>query len=205
MAAALVRHAWQDGRAAAARTVRILRAFRHTLEALRDAPPGSGLAQRRYADAAARASVDESELVPVVREWMFERPLPVLSRFPRAGLASFLRWFRLEAPGARRLGVLSDYPPLAKLEALGVDREFCLRLCCDDPDIDAFKPHPAGFRRASTIWGLRPDEVLYIGDRRSVDLAGARAASMRCVIIGTPRFRDFHSIRRWVERTSNSV
>ncbi|MCA8943162.1 MAG: HAD hydrolase-like protein, partial [Planctomycetes bacterium] len=42
----------------------------------------------------------------------------------------------------------------------------------------------AGFLRAATIWQLPPHRVLYVGDRPSVDAVGARAAGMRCVIVG---------------------
>ena len=83
-----------------------------------------------------------------------------------------------------RVGVFSDYPPHAKLRALGVADAFSLVLCASDPDIGAFKPTRAGFWCACERWGLPPREVLMVGDRPDVDAAGAAAAGMPCVIIG---------------------
>jgi FMN phosphatase YigB (HAD superfamily) len=40
-----------------------------------------------------------------------------------------------------------------------------LALCATSPEINAFKPHPKGFLHACALWGLPPEEVLYIGDR----------------------------------------
>jgi putative hydrolase of the HAD superfamily len=82
------------------------------------------------------------------------------------------------------MGVLSDYPAEAKLRALGVADRFSPILCASDPEVGAFKPNPAGFLRACTLWGLTPAEVVFVGDRPDVDAAGARSAGMRCVIVG---------------------
>ena len=56
-------------------------------------------------------------------------------------------------------------------------------LCATDPEINAFKPYPKGFLHACTLWGLRPEEVLYVGDRPEVDAVGALNAGMPCVIL----------------------
>ena len=75
-------------------------------------------------------------------------------------------------------------PIMDKLKALHLDDHFSVTLCATDFEINAFKPHPAGFLRACEIWDLDPSEVLYIGDRPEVDAAGAQAAGMPCLIIG---------------------
>jgi FMN phosphatase YigB (HAD superfamily) len=84
-------------------------------------------------------------------------------------------------------GVFSDYPVLGKLRALGLYERISLALCATDPAINAFKPHPQGFLRACAIWGLCPDEVLYVGDRPEVDAVGAAMAGMPCAILSTRR------------------
>jgi FMN phosphatase YigB (HAD superfamily) len=89
----------------------------------------------------------------------------------------------LDAAGLR-MGVLSDYPAEAKLEALGLAGRFSPVLCATDPGIDAFKPNPRGYLRACEIWGLSPADVLFVGDRADVDAAGAAAAGMPCAIVG---------------------
>ena len=74
-------------------------------------------------------------------------------------------------------------------------------------NIDAMKPHPNGFLRATEIWQVLPRHVLYVGDRTSVDAAGAANAGMMCAIVGARGlgksylgFRDFHDLRAKLER-----
>jgi FMN phosphatase YigB (HAD superfamily) len=69
------------------------------------------------------------------------------------------------------------------LHALGLAPAVSLTLCATDPDINAFKPHPKGFLRACTLWGVPPEQVLYVGDRPEVDAVGAAAAGMPCAIL----------------------
>lgn len=201
----LLRLPLSQGIGRARRTWRAISAFRKTLEGLRELPPGSNIAAHRYARAAARAGIDEGELREIVEEWMFSRPLRWIERSARPGMREFVEWM---AGTGRRVGVLSDYASSRKLEALGIDRTVKLRLCCDDADIDAFKPHPHGFLRASTIWQLPPIKVLYVGDRPSVDAMGAKAAGMPCAILGKSGLgrsfvgvRSFAELRERLERT----
>src|SRR5215813_14173505 len=70
-----------------------------------------------------------------------------------------------------------------KLKSLGVADRMSVALCATDPEINAFKPHPTGFLHACALWGLRPEEVLYVGDRPEVDAVGALNAGMPCVIL----------------------
>src|SRR5439155_10616924 len=78
-----------------------------------------------------------------------------------------------------RLGVLSDYPVKNKLEALGrPPRLFDALVETEAPEVSALKPHPRGFWEVCRRLGMQPEAVLYFGDRRQVDGAGARAAHM---------------------------
>ena len=189
MAAELAWVALRGGSAARARQLaRVLRAFRRTREALRDEGNSSAsLEDLQYEATAARLGVDVTDVRALVDEWILERPLKHVRRARRGGLLPLL-----EALADRhvRVGALSDYPVTAKLDALGVSHHFSLALCTTDRAINAFKPHPKGFRHACDVWGLSPEEVLYVGDRPEVDGAGAAAAGMRCVIVG--RHRDGH-------------
>jgi HAD superfamily hydrolase (TIGR01509 family) len=85
------------------------------------------------------------------------------------------------------MGVLSDYPALAKLEALGLGGAFEVVLCTTDRGVNAYKPHPAGFRAAAAAFRLPPASVLMVGDRADVDGQGAAAAGMPSVIVGRRR------------------
>jgi len=176
----------------ARRAWRAIGAFRRAQEELRAAPPPSGdgdgkgdgepldLARLQRRRAAERAGLSEAEVEAVVDEWMGRRPLRHLRRFRRPGVLPFLDF--LAARGIEA-GVLSDYPAEAKLEAMGLAGRFAVALCTTGPGIGAFKPHPRGFLRACEALGLRPAEVLYVGDRPDVDGAGALAAGMPCAII----------------------
>src|SRR4029453_17483833 len=132
-----------------------------------------------------------------VDEWMVRRPLKYLKWCRRAGLLELLG--TLSARGLQ-LGVLSDYAPEPKLDALEASRYFSLAICTTTSEINALKPHPRGFWRACDMWGLRPEEVMYVGDRPDVDGEGAMAAGLGCVIIqGRGRRngqRGYTSIRR---------
>ena len=197
------------GPAHARATWRVLRTFREVREALRahgcaDAP----LEHLQYAETAQRTGVDVDTVRSVVDEWIFRRPLRYLVRVRRAGLVSALS--ALEADGLRA-GVFSDYPAGDKLRALGIDRYIGLRVCATDPDVNAFKPHPRGFLAACDRWGLRPDEVAYVGDRTDVDVPGAVAAGLPCAIVGRRRdepssgapflaMRSMHELRTVLSR-----
>ena len=169
-----------------ARTLtRVLRAYRSAQEELRDAPAkGHSIASLQISLAAKLTGVGESEVARAVAEWMESRPLRYLRVCRRAGLPALLKGLQRRDI---RLGVLSDYPCESKLEALGLASFFSPILCAADPHINVFKPNPRGFWRACELWRMTPGEVLYVGDRPDVDAQGARAAGMRCVIVGRIR------------------
>lgn len=162
-----------------------LRRYRQAQERLRDSTEGlhGSLATAQLELAAAAARLPKLEVQELVETWMQRRPLKYL-RFCRAkGLDPLLDFLDSRQVA---VGVFSDYPAAAKLEALGLGRRFSPVLCASDADINAFKPHPRGFLRACETWGLSPADVLMVGDRPEVDAAGAAAAGMPCVIIGKP-------------------
>jgi HAD superfamily hydrolase (TIGR01549 family) len=160
---------------------RILRTFRAVREELRAAGSSEDrLETAQFARTAARVARDEHAVRQIVEEWIFQRPHKHMRWTRRGGVIRLLT--RL-AEREIQTGVLSDYPSRDKLRALGLADRFSVVLCTTDPDINAFKPHPRGFLRACEIWGLTPQEVVYVGDRPEVDAVGAAAAGLRAVII----------------------
>ena len=161
------------------RTARVLRAFRHAQETLRmrGVPYDEDV---QIEEAASRVGLDTRAVRAVVREWMFERPLPHLLPHRAAGSVPLLD--HLAARGIRA-GVLSDYAAVDKLEALGLRQRFSVVLAAGDPDVRALKPSPRGFLAAASRWGVRPGQVLVVGDRVDADGAGAEAAGMASVIV----------------------
>ncbi|WP_436527426.1 HAD family hydrolase [Actinoplanes sp. HUAS TT8] len=53
-------------------------------------------------------------------------------------------------------------------------------------DLGMAKPDPGAFRGAVARWGLRPGEVLSLGDRHDLDVLAARAAGLRAVHLDRP-------------------
>ena len=80
------------------------------------------------------------------------------------------------------------------LVALELSQHVSVAVCTTDAEVNAFKPHPAGLTHACRTWGLRPDEVLYVGDRPDVDGTAAAAIGMPCVIVGGSS--TFHGLAR---------
>ena len=174
-------------------TWRAIRSFRRVRESLRDLGDGCATLEReQYTRAAQDAGISPDVMERIVVDWMHQRPLRHLRRHRQPGTVALLD--ALSAADIRT-GVFSDYPADDKLEALELSDRFSPVLAATDADIHAFKPHPAGLLAACRIWDIAPSAVLYVGDRPDVDAAAARAAGMRCAIIGaagdraTPAYR----------------
>lgn len=181
-------------------TFRILAAYRRAQELLREQPTDGALGEAQLRLACARAGADEKRVRALVEQWMERAPLPLLPRFMDPELPRVLRAARARG---LRLGVLSDYPATDKLKALGVAEFFELVLTAQDPAVNRFKPHPAGLREAARRLGADGDQVLYVGDRGSVDGAAAAAAGVPCVILNGPRqtagARTWHDVADYAE------
>lgn len=179
------------------RTMRALQAYRRAQEHMRRSSDGSGgdgdTAAGQLRLACIWSGLDPGELGRYVERWMHTEPLDLVARAARPGLADFLEKARRRG---LRLGVLSDYPPAAKLAALGVDRYFDVAVCAQDADVRAFKPSPRGIRVALARMGVEPGEALYVGDRPEVDAAAAAAAGVPCAIVGR---RDAARAGGWTE------
>lgn len=121
----------------------------------------------------------------IVREWFEGKPLLLIKFFRRRGLPVVLSC--LQERGVR-LGVFSDYPVHAKLQALGLNSFFPVVVSASDKEVSGFKPYSNGFELAALKMGLRPDEVIYVGDRVKVDGIGAGAAGMTPAVIGSFRY-----------------
>lgn len=50
-------------------------------------------------------------------------------------------------------------------------------------DVGRVKPSPAIFERALAVMGVEAQETLFVGDRVETDIAGARAAGLRAVLL----------------------
>jgi phosphoglycolate phosphatase/putative hydrolase of the HAD superfamily len=173
---------------------KVLRAFRLVREELRQlGAPTASLTELQYVETAKRVGIEPTSVEQIVVEWIFQRPLKYLRFCRRRGLESFCGFL-----SSRNIpiGVFSDYPAYEKLQVLGLADNTGLTLCATDSAINAFKPHSKGFLHACAVWGLPPEEVLYVGDRFEVDAVGAVTAGMPCAILSKKgRARVRHDLR----------
>ncbi|NTU73769.1 HAD family hydrolase [Candidatus Roizmanbacteria bacterium] len=117
----------------------------------------------------------------VIDEWFERKPLPFIRLFRRKSITSEIE--RLHKTGMK-LGVYSDYPVSdCKLKSLGLQQFISIAVSPKTPEVRGFKPKSNGFLVAADQMGLKPFEILYVGDRRDVDERGALNAGMRCLIV----------------------
>lgn len=70
-----------------------------------------------------------------------------------------------------------------KLKVLGLSpRDFEPMICCYDEGW--VKPEPAPFLAAIESLRLKPEEIVYVGDRVDIDVEGAKAVGMGTILIG---------------------
>ena len=168
------------------RVLKILAAYRHAQEDLRSRGFAGDVGAEQVRVAAERVGADPAAVRQLVERWMEVEPLPSVAASVRPGLVDALD--AVTAAGAR-LGAVSDYPAVRKLEALGVRDRFDVVLSAQDSRVGAFKPDPKGLLVALDDLGVPPSQALYVGDRADVDLPAATAAGMRCVLVGGGRRR----------------
>jgi len=110
----------------------------------------------------------------------------------------------LRAAGIKR-GLLSDFPPQIKLEKLGLADCWDTVLCSEY--IGAIKPAIQPFLELANTLGCPPEQILYVGNSRRYDEAGARRAGMKTALITRRRarktkadfiFHDYRQLRDYV-------
>jgi FMN phosphatase YigB (HAD superfamily) len=162
-------------------TLRVLSAYRHAQEQLREVEVQGALAAAQLRLACERSGRTEAVVTRIVSRWMDQEPLPLLNRFVEPALRTLLHAARQRG---LRLGVLSDYPATAKLKAMRLTEFFEVVVSAQDSQVNRFKPNPSGLVEAFRRLGANPREALYVGDRHDVDAPVARALGVPCVIVG---------------------
>lgn len=75
-----------------------------------------------------------------------------------------------------KLGVMSDFPVQKKLEFLGLEDWDC---SFTSEETNYLKPHPEPFLELAGKLGLKPEEILYVGNSYGKDVLGAAAVGMK--------------------------
>jgi putative hydrolase of the HAD superfamily len=86
----------------------------------------------------------------------------------------------LRAAGLK-LGLLSDFPPQVKLQNLRLGDCWDAVLCSER--IGALKPAIRPFLELANALGFPPEQILYVGNSRPYDVAGARRAGMKTALL----------------------
>jgi putative hydrolase of the HAD superfamily len=79
-----------------------------------------------------------------------------------------------------KLGVLSDFPLEQKLRFLGLSGIWDAALCSEE--IGRLKPDPKPFMALAEKLGARPERILYVGNSKRYDVAGAAHTGMRTAL-----------------------
>jgi HAD superfamily hydrolase (TIGR01549 family) len=145
---------------------RLLRAYRHAHERLRDRADFADLAEAQLQAAVKAVGADRDWAEETIRNWMEHYPLDAIRKYARKGLADFLNWAESERIG---IAALSDYPCLLKLAVLRVSHKFQVTLCAQDAAVQCLKPDPHGLNLIAKRLRVPVHEILYVGDRPEVD------------------------------------
>lgn len=148
------------------------------------------VAKNMGADPAAIAqSIDATVYSAIEKRFLLVKPYP--------GVRSCLDTLRRSG---LHLGLLSDLPPRKKIQLLGFEDYFDLVLCSED--FGALKPDPRPFSALSAGFGLEPESILYVGNKREYDIAGAKSIGMKTAFIGRRKdpCADF-SFTKWADLT----
>lgn len=131
----------------------------------------------------------------VVQEWMYDRPLPYLARCRHRGVKEL---FTLLRDKRIRVGIFSDFPAHAKLEALGLDSDVVVT--ATQKEVSCLKPHPKGLLLTAAELNTPIKACLFIGDQDEKDGECARRAGMPYIILASRnRDRQFDQLKEWVK------
>jgi FMN phosphatase YigB (HAD superfamily) len=161
---------------------RVLAAYRRAQETLRGVCPDcSNIAEEQIRIACRSTGVSQAAVACHVAEWIENAPLDLLSSAMYDGLREALRTAK---QNGLKLAVWSDYPAVAKLEAMGVASFFNVVVSAHDSEVQRFKPDPRGLEVVLRRLGVSRDQAIYIGDRPEVDGQAAAHIGIKCFIIG---------------------
>lgn len=154
----------------------IIKNFRIARERLAEAEV-ENFEERLVADVSAATGRSIQDVRHVAAEWIEKRPLPYLRTCRFSGLAELFAGIKRQG---KAIGIFSDYPAQAKLDALGL--HFDHMACADDDEVGVLKPNPKGLTVLMRRAGAAPSSTILIGDRVERDAAAARRAGAHSLI-----------------------
>jgi len=172
--------------------LKVIKEFRKIQEELRESDSVSIDENSQIKLTADRLKLNFEDVMAIVKKWFYEIPLPLISICKRKNVNKVFS--ELKSQGYL-LGLYSDYPPVEKAGAVGIKDYLDSVVCSSDADVGKFKPAAKGFFRIAEKLKLNIDEIIYVGDRVSVDIKGAKNAGMIPLLIGKFNFgkKDYAS------------
>lgn len=128
----------------------------------------------------------------IVSEWIERRRLKYLAACRYPGVPQLFAGLRRSG---RSIGILSDYPAQAKLEALGLTADHIVS--AGDDGIGLLKPHPKGLAFLIAAAGVTPQETLVIGDRADRDGLVARRVGAQALIRSSSPIEGWQTFTRF--------
>ena len=128
----------------------------------------------------------------IVSEWVERRPLGYLAACRYPGLPRLFSGLRRSG---KSIGILSDYPAEAKLEALGLTANHVV--FAGDESIGILKPHPRGLESLIAAAGVKPHETVVIGDRVDRDGLVARRVGTQALIRSSKPIEGWQTFARF--------
>lgn len=117
--------------------------------------------------------ISVSEIENLLEFWFFEKPLKFIKKFQRKNLIESV--IKHQKIGVKMI-VYSDYPVNKKISAVDFTPDYTFY--SDDELIKCMKPDSSGLKNILKLLNLKPDEVLFIGDRDDRDGLCAKNAGV---------------------------
>jgi putative hydrolase of the HAD superfamily len=144
------------------------------------------------AQTAAATANSPDQVRAIVSEWVERRPLKYLAACRCPGLPQLFAGLRRSG---KSIGILSDYPAEAKLEALGLTANYVA--FAGDEGIGVLKPHPRGLESLIATAVVKPQQTLLIGDRADRDGIVARRVGAQALIRSSKPIEGWQTFARF--------
>lgn len=151
-----------------------------------------GFERELIAGTAAKSHCPETLVRKVVEEWINIRPLPYLAACRYAGVDKI---FDALHRCGKTIGVVSDYPAMAKLAAMHLHADIIIS--ATDVNIGVLKPNPKGLVELLRQASVAPEAALFIGDRIDRDGFAAQRAGVHCLIRTSRQHTGFQTFRAY--------
>lgn len=176
------------------RVLSVLRAYRRIRERLgEEESPGFEVAL--VSETAATTGCSEEQVLEIVAEWILERPLAYLEKCRYPGVPALFAALKRKG---KIVGILSDYPAVEKLAALGLKANHIVSAL--DDGIGLLKPHTRGLEVLMDAAGVTAQTTVVIGDRPDRDGLVARRVGARALIRSSKPIEGWQTFASYEDR-----